>query len=260
MKGKAIEPTDTATSQRDNLITAIGLLAKLGQMFTPPEFLQIAEIPQPADGEEQPSPQRVREAIKANLKKRAQTTGSRAKFYEHPAELLEYRFDQQIGTIYKNLFAQAEAEEIEDIITEVKALSRPDYYAKHPVYLFALEYIDYLRKVEAGSEQKQPKKPSVNNQPRALITFLRNKKAEPQLLAALKQKFQEGKASTIVPIIRAAQDEKLLINLFSKKALWETLTALLGNIGSRENFSKLLNDPQPDQSKLNEAKNLLNQA
>lgn len=79
-------------------------------------------------------------------------------------------------------------------------------------------------------------------------------------MAALKQKFQEGKASTIVPIIRAAQDEKLLINLFSKKALWETLTALLGNIGSRENFSKLLNDPQPDQSKLNEAKNLLNQA
>jgi len=218
MEGKALyTPTpeeERQHQQRENLLTAIGILTSLGKTFERPEYWNESHQQRAAAG-----------------------TSTEGRYYTF-AELVEVRAaGEQPGT-----FAAREVKEIESTLQKVRELASREYYEGHPVYSYAKKYIGYLEglEVEAERQEKHPGRPAAKKGVKLRDIVSLNDTQYSRLITILNERHRGGKFSPIRPVINAllAYDSKYKGAQATEQH--EALSTELGNIGSIQTYNNQL--------------------
>jgi len=218
MEGKQLEPRtpqdEREHQQRENLITAIGILTSLGKTFERPEYWNESHQQRAAAG-----------------------TSTEGRYYTF-AELVQIRAaGEQPGT-----FAAREVKEIENTIQEVRELASREYYEGHPVYSYAKKYIGYLEglEVEAERQEKHPGRPAAKKGVKLRDIVSLNDTQYSKLITILSERHRGGKFAPIRPVINAllAYDSKYKEAQATEQH--EALSTELGNIGTIQTYNSQL--------------------
>jgi hypothetical protein len=224
MEGKALyTPTpeeERQHQQRENLLTAIGILTSLGKTFERPEYWN-----------------------ESHQQRAAAETSTESRYYTF-AELVEVRAaGEQPGT-----FAAREVKEIESTLQEVRELASRGYYEGHPVYSYAKKYIVYLEglEVEAETQAASNQHQQHGNRPKAetevqLKDILEIEEKDYNAFASLFcGNHRKGVFKTVEPFIFYLEEENLYkegISIATKHAAFKNT---FGCSEAYSNFTKAL--------------------
>lgn len=233
MTGKQIDnrtpQEERQQEQRENLKTAIAKLMWMGRHFAKDEHW--AKREKGAAATERPS------AIEFKPFTEILTDG-RALVLD---ETIKRTMQRE-----KNLIKQVLA----DIENFAHQSSDYEFYKGHPVYEYALQYLDFLqgKRVEADQSQNEEKRGRQKQTP-AFVSYFTDKSKYNKVLQVLKQHQQQGEAAQAAKIILAAQELGYIIKNLNATALHRALKPLLNGLASERAFRAAIKTGNPQEYK-----------